>query len=206
MQENHPNEIYYLKNAIAIFRKEKDSKNLASALHNLGYANYSIGKYDTALVLFTSTGEIYQKLGYLKEYAYCVGNSGLVYSRKSQFDLAEEYLLRAADILSKQGDEYAFTEYMIEYASVLQHKGEISRAIEFASRSYRTAIRNNYTELERDAAWRLSQLFGTTDKFDSAYHYQSLYILITIALKITEMCKKWQICALNLRWQKNREK
>ena len=62
-QENYDNAKYYLKNAIEIFRKEKDSINLASALHNLGYANYSMGQYDTALVLFSKTSEIYQKLG-----------------------------------------------------------------------------------------------------------------------------------------------
>ena len=63
-QENHDNAKYYLKNAIEIFRKEKDSINLASALHNLGYVNYSMGQYDTALILYSKTSEIYQKLGY----------------------------------------------------------------------------------------------------------------------------------------------
>ncbi len=37
LQENHDNAKYYLKNAIEIYGKEKDSINLASALHNLGY-------------------------------------------------------------------------------------------------------------------------------------------------------------------------
>jgi hypothetical protein len=79
MQENHRNEVLYLKYAIAIFRKEKDSVNLASALHNLGYANYSMKQYDTALSLFYLTADIYQKLGSSQQYAYCLGNAGLVY-------------------------------------------------------------------------------------------------------------------------------
>jgi tetratricopeptide (TPR) repeat protein len=88
LQENHDNEKYYLKNAIEIFKKEKDSINLASALHNLGYADYSMGQYDTALILFTKTSAIYQKLGYITEYAYCLGNSGLVYSRQAEYEKA----------------------------------------------------------------------------------------------------------------------
>ena len=111
-QENYDNAKYYLKNAIEIFTKEKDSMNLAMALHNLGYANYSMGQYDSALIIFSKTSEIYQRLGYLKEYAYCLGNSGLVYSRQSEFEKAEDYLLRAIEILTKQGDDYAvYTVY-----------------------------------------------------------------------------------------------
>ena len=76
-QENHDNAKYYLKNAIEIFGKEKDTINMASALHNLGYVNYRMGQYDTALVLYSKTSEIYQKLGFLTEYAYCLGNTGI---------------------------------------------------------------------------------------------------------------------------------
>ena len=183
LQENHDNEKYYLKNAIEIFRKEKDSINLASALHNLGYADYSMGQYDTALTLFSKTSEIYQKLGYVTQYAYCMGNSGLVYSRQSQYEKAEEYLLRAIDILTKQGDEYAVTQYMIEYAGILQHKGEIKKALSCATRSFQYAAKNNIIEYTRDAAFRLAQLYQVSGRFDSAYHFQSLYISANDSIK-----------------------
>ena len=81
LQENHVNERYYLKNAIEIFRKENDSTNLASALHNLGYSDYNVGQYDTALSLFTEQ-VIYTEIR--ESYKLCLlsGNSGLVYSRE----------------------------------------------------------------------------------------------------------------------------
>jgi two-component system NtrC family sensor kinase len=183
LQENHDNEKYYLKNAIEIFKKEKDSINLASALHNLGYADYSMGQYDTALILFTKTSAIYQKLGYITEYAYCLGNSGLVYSRQAEYEKAEDYLLRAIDILTKQGDDYAVTQYMIEYAGILQHKGEIKKAITCATISFHNATKNNIIEFERDAAYRLAQLYQVSGKYDSAYHFQSLYINANDSIK-----------------------
>ena len=183
LQENHDNEKYYLKNAIEIFRKEKDSINLASSLHNLGYTDYSMGQYDTALILFSKTSEIYQKLGYVTEYAYCLGNSGLVYSRQSEYEKAEDYLLRAIDILTKQGDDYAVTQYMIEYAGILQHKGEIKKAIACATKSFHYATKNNIIEFERDAAYRLAQLYQVSGKYDSAYHFQSLYINANDSIK-----------------------
>jgi serine phosphatase RsbU (regulator of sigma subunit) len=182
-QENYDNAKYYLKNAIEIYRKEKDSINLASALHNLGYANYSMGQYDTALIIFSKTSDIYQRLGYPTQYAYCLGNSGLVYSRQSEFEKAEDYLLRAIEILNKQGDEYAVTQYMIEYAGILQHKGEIKKAIVCATESFGNATKNNILEFERDAANRLAQLYQVSGKYDSAFHYQSLFISANDSIK-----------------------
>jgi two-component system NtrC family sensor kinase len=189
-QQNHDNEKYYLKNAIEIFKKENDSVRLASALHNLGYANYSMGQYDTALILFSKTSEIYQKLGSPAEYAYCLGNTGLVYSRQSKFDKAEYNLLKAIEILNEYGDEYAVTEYMIEYADVLQHKGEINKALACAIKSYDNAVRNSIIELERDASYRLAQLYQVSGKYDSAFHYQSLYISYNDNIKNYENIQK----------------
>lgn len=190
LQENHNNEKYYLKNAIEIYRKEKDSINLALALHNLGYANYSMGHYDTALIIFSTTSKIFQKLGHLNEYAYCLGNSGLAYSRLSDFDKAEDYLLCAIEILTKQGDERPVTQYMIEYAGILQHKGEIKKAIACATLSFGSAIKNGFKEYERDAAYRLAKLYQVSGKYDSAYYYQSLYINANDSIKSVKNIQK----------------
>ncbi len=72
---------------------------------------------------------------------------------------------------------------MIEYAVVLQHRGEISKAVHYASESYYSARKNNNVELERDAAWRLAELYGIQRKFDSAYHYQSLFVTFNDSVK-----------------------
>jgi serine phosphatase RsbU (regulator of sigma subunit)/Tfp pilus assembly protein PilF len=192
-QENPDNAKYYLKNAIEIFRKENDSIYLASAYHDLGYVNYRIGQYDTALIIFSKTSEIYQRLGYLTEYAVCLGNSGLTYSRQSEFQKAEDYLLRAIDILTKQaekGDERAVTEYLIEYADILQHKGEIKKAIATATESFDKASKNSLLEFERDAAFRLSKLYQISGKYDSAYHFQSIYINANDSIKSVKNIQK----------------
>jgi serine phosphatase RsbU (regulator of sigma subunit) len=189
-QENFENAKYYLKNAVEIFRKEKDTIRLASTLSNLGYVNYSMGQYDTALILYSNTSKIYQRLGYLTEFAECLGNSGLVYSRQSEFEKAENYLLRAIEILTKQGDERAVTQYMIEYAGILQHKGEIKKGIISAKVSFDKATKNNVLEFERDAAYRLAKLYQVSGKYDSAYHYQSLYINANDSLKSVKNIQK----------------
>ncbi len=175
-QENYDNARHYLKSAVEIFREEKDTIRLASALHNLGYTNYSMGQYDTALVLFSETSEIYRKLGYQTEYAFCIGNSGLVYSRLSDYRKAEEFLLRAIEMLNNQGDERAVTQFIIEYAGILQHKGKINEGIATAKSGFDKAKKNNYLEFQRDGAYRLSRLYQISARYDSAFFYQSLYL------------------------------
>jgi serine phosphatase RsbU (regulator of sigma subunit)/Tfp pilus assembly protein PilF len=189
-QENYDNAKYYLKNAIEIYREEKDSINLAATLHNLGYTNYRMGQYDTALILFSKTSEIYQRLGSLTHYAYCLGNSALVFSRQSEFEKAEDYLFRAIEILTKQGDEYAVTQYKIEYADILQHKGEIKNAINLATICFGYALKNSILEFERDAAYRLAQLYQVSGNSDSAYYYQSLYINANDSIKSVKNIQK----------------
>ena len=76
-----------------------------------------------------------------------------------------------------------FTQFMIEYAGILQHKGEIKKAIACATLSFSNAAKNNFLEFERDAAYRLAQLYQVSGKYDSAYHYQSLYINANDSIK-----------------------
>jgi serine phosphatase RsbU (regulator of sigma subunit) len=189
-QENYNNANYYLKNAVEIFSNEKDTIRLASSLHNLGYVKYCMGQYDTALIIYSETSEIYQKLGYQTQYATCLGNTGLVYSKQSEFQKAEEYLLQAINILTKLGDERAVTQFMIEYASILQHKGEIRKGISTAKVSFDKAERNGFLEFERDAAFRLAKLYQIYGKYDSAYYYQSLYINANDSIKSVRNIQK----------------
>lgn len=183
-QENYDNAKIYLNNAIEIFRSEKDSISLVLSLANLGYLNYGMGQYDTALVIYEKTIEIYTRLKIFSEdYGRCLGNMGLAYSRKSEFEKAEDYLLRAIEFLNKLGDDYAVAEYMIEYAGILQHRGEIGKAISCATEGFKNASRNRIIELERDAAYRLAQLYQASGRYDSAFHYQSLYINANDSIK-----------------------
>jgi serine phosphatase RsbU (regulator of sigma subunit) len=122
-------------------------------------------------------------MGNLTEYAFCLGNSGLVYSRQSEYQKAEEYLLGAIKILNNQGEERAVTQFMIEYAAILQHKGEIKKGIATAKSGYEKALKNDYLEFQRDGAYRLSGLYKISGKYDSAFYYQSVYLSANDSIK-----------------------
>ncbi len=189
-QENLDNTKIYLKRAIKIYEKQKDSTNLATALLNLGYTNYYMDQYDTALFLFSTTRDLFQRLNDTIGYAYSLGNSGLAYSGLSDFKKAEEYLLPAIEILTREGDERAVTEYVIKYAGVLQYRGEIKEAIVCATKGFGSAKKIGIKEYERDAAHTLSRLYEISGMYDSAYHYQSLYISANDSIKSDENIQK----------------
>jgi serine phosphatase RsbU (regulator of sigma subunit) len=181
------NEKVYLQNSIEIFEQEKDSIPLAYALHNLGYYNYGLGQYDTALVVFTESLDLFKKLKDPHAYFVCLGNMGLVYSGLSDFDRAEEYLLTAIDTLSRLGDQDAITEFMIGYANILQQKGEIEQAIAYASRAFIAADNLVY---KRDASRLLARLYEISGRIDSAYYYQSIFVVANDSINDDELVQK----------------
>jgi serine phosphatase RsbU (regulator of sigma subunit) len=183
LQEDENTEMSYLKKVIDIYREEKDSVHLALALHDLGYAKYSMGQYDTALFLFTTTSDLFQRLGLLYNYAYCIGNSGLVYSRQSEYDKAEDCLVRAIELLSRYKGDRGLTQFVIEYAGVLDHKGEIKKAIATARQGFSSASKNDLKEYIRDAAQTLTWLYRDVGRYDSAFYYQSIYLVANDSLK-----------------------
>lgn len=191
LQGNRENEKLYLQNAIEIHEQEKDSLLLGIALHNLGYANYSMGQYDTALIQYTRTLDLFKKLDTpfaIQSYFVCLGNQGLVYSRLSDFDKAGEYLLTAIDTLTGLGErEDAVAEFLIEYASILKQKGEIKQAIANAYKALQTTDIPNY---ERDASRLLAQLYEISGRIDSAYYYQSIFVVINDSINNDAIVRK----------------
>ncbi len=189
-QQNHNNAKLYLNKAIQIFDQENDSVRLASALHNLGFEYYRVQQYDSALILFTEAGKIYRKLNNEAENAYCIGNTGLVYSKMDKLTLAEKNLLKAIGILKKYADERAVADFTIEYAYVLQRKGKVSEALNNAYKGFGIASKNNISELKRDAAFRLSQIYELMQRYDSAFRYQLIYYTYSDSIRNLESIQK----------------
>ncbi|MEN8203967.1 MAG: SpoIIE family protein phosphatase [Bacteroidota bacterium] len=173
-QGNRENEKLYLQNAIESFERGKDSIGLVYALHNFGYSNYRMGQYDTALVICTESLDLLKKLNHPFAYFVCLGNLGLVYSGLTDFDKAEEYLLTAIDTLAGLGDDFYVPEFMNGYANILQQKGDIEQAITYAFRALKITDNLNF---KRDASRLLARLYEISGRYDSAYYYQSIFIV-----------------------------
>jgi serine phosphatase RsbU (regulator of sigma subunit)/Tfp pilus assembly protein PilF len=185
-QGHSDNEVHYLEQAMEVFESEKDTFNLAYAMHNMGYHNYSLGQYDTAMDIYNESLDLFRSSTHpYAEYAYyyCLGNMGLVYSKLSDLQKAEEYLLTAIDTLAGYGDMRAVAEFSNGYANVLLQKGEIEQAIAYAYGALNMTDIPNY---DRDASLLLSKLYKISGNIDSAYYYQSIFIVANDRIKSIE--------------------
>ena len=189
-QGNPDNEKIYLRKALEISNKAHDTLLLTYILHNLGFAYYTNRQYDSALIMYSTTRDIFLKLGDTAQYAYFIGNSGEAYSGLSDFDKAEDNLLQAIEILSRKGDERAVTEFDIEYANVLRQKGEITKSIARANRGFSTAVKNGYKDYERNAAHILARSYEMTGRYDSACYFLSAYISADDSIKSDETIRR----------------
>ncbi len=190
-QGNRDNEKFYLQKLTNIFEQERDSFSLRYALHNLGYLNYSMGQFDTALVVLTKALDLFKKSSHphsYQSYFVCLGNMGLVHSRLSETQTAEKYLLTAIDTLTRLSvEKEAIAEFMIEYADILRQKGEVEQAISYASGALKMTGIPNYI---RDASALLARLYEDSGRFDSAYYYQSIFIAANDSIKDIESVQR----------------
>jgi serine phosphatase RsbU (regulator of sigma subunit)/Tfp pilus assembly protein PilF len=184
---NRENEKLYLQNVIEVFEREQDTYRLAVFLNNLGYLNYSMGQYDTALVVFTKTLDLFKELNDIPYYFVCLGNSGLAYSGLSDFDKAEEYLVTAIDTLVSLEYEMYVPEFLIGYAKIQHQKGKTEQAIAYASRALKITDNPVY---ERDASLLLSRIYEISGRIDSAYYYQSKFIIANDRINNEEIIQK----------------
>jgi signal transduction histidine kinase len=76
---------------------------------------------------------------------------------------------------------------MIEYANILRQKGEMIQAITYASRALKIADSPNF---ERDASRLLARLYEISGRFDSAYYYQSIFIVANDSIKNIESVQR----------------
>jgi len=72
----------------------------------------------------------------------------------------------------------------------LQRKGKIEDALYNAYMSFGIASKNNITELKRDAAFRLSQIYEQKQQYDSAFRYQLIYYTFSDSIRNLESIQK----------------
>ena len=186
-QGNRENEKIYLQKSIKAFELGNDSIGLVYALHNFGYFNYRMGQYDTALVICTESLDLLNKLNHSYAYFVCLGNLGLIYSGLSDFDRAEEDLLISIDTLASLGDDIYVPEFMNGYANILLQRGDIKQAIAYASWALEITDNLNF---RRDASQLLARLYEISGRIDSAYYYQSMYIMAHDSINNIESVQK----------------
>lgn len=155
---NYKNAIPYYYQSISIFRKTRDSVQLATAILNLGDTYLTTGQYDSSLFYFEESGTIFDRLNHQIGQAYTLGNAGMVYANLGNNDLAEENINGAIEILDDLGDFYPVCFYLISMADIFWERGDIKEAIDYAQRSLDLAMQHELKQQISDANLKLSEL------------------------------------------------
>lgn len=173
---NHPNAMLYYNEAISILRVVSDSISLASTILNAGDEYLTHGDYDSALIFFKESGDIFKQLNYQIGTAYNLGNIGMVYANTGKNYLAEKNINKAIKILEEAGDFYPICFYLISMSEVFLDRGDISTSIEYAEKSLNLAIQYELKQQISDANLKLSELHNQLGKAEESFDYYKNHI------------------------------
>jgi class 3 adenylate cyclase len=171
VSDNHKNSMFYYQKAITILRNSDAKISLASSILNAGYELLINKEYDSALVYFKESSEIFEKENYNIGKAYNLGNIGMVYANLGQNQLAETNITEAINILEASEDYYAISEYLLSMSDIYVEKGDYDAALAYAQKSLDLGKKHNLKEQISDANLKLSQLYETSGNNLASFQY-----------------------------------
>jgi len=176
ISDNHVNAKLYYNKAIAALRQSDDTVRLATAILNAGDEFLNTKNYDSALLYFQESGNIFEKVNYLAGKAYSLGNTGMVYANIGKNNLAEKNINEAIGILEKLGDYYPICVYLISMSGIYLEKGKEPAALNYATRSLNLAQKYKLKDQIADANLKLSELYEKAGKPGESLQYFKTHI------------------------------
>lgn len=174
---NHANAVHYYKKAIDILRHTDDSVSLASAILNAGDEYLNHRSYDSALLYFTESGMIFEKVNYPVGKAYNLGNMGMVYANMGESIQAENKINEAIQMLEKSEDFYPICFYLLSMSDIYQAQNDLPTAISYAGRSLKLARQYKLKQQISDANLKLSDLYEIAGKPIESLNYYKDHIV-----------------------------
>ncbi len=173
ISDNHTNAMFYYNKAIGTLRKTEDTITLASYILNAGDALLTNKKYDSALVYFKESGDLFEEANYDIGKAYNLGNIGMVYANTGKSSLAEDNINAAIKILEESGDYYPISIYLMAMSDIYVEKKDHKTALSYTHRSLKLGTKYRLKDQIADANLKLSELYEVTgNTANSLKHYK----------------------------------
>jgi class 3 adenylate cyclase len=176
ISQNHTNAMLYYNKAIATLRQSTDSMLLAAALTNAGAEYLDNKKYDSALLYFSESTVISEKVNYLIGKAYNLGNIGTVYAYLDKNDLAEKNINEAIGLLEENEVYDPICSYLMTMSDIYVKKGDQPKALNYALRSLKLAEQYGLKDQISDTNQKLSELYEKAGKPEEAFKYYKNHI------------------------------
>ena len=187
---NYPSANSYYNKAIPILRQRSDSIQLASFILNAGEAFRKNKKYDSALINFKESADIFKNRNYNSGKAYAVGNIGMVYASTGKNELAEKNINEAIEMLTVLQDYYPICDYLISLSSMYQDKGETPKALDYANRSLSLANQYYLKEQISNGNLKLSEIYEKAGKWEESLKNYKAHIIYRDSLNSTKTIQK----------------
>ncbi|MCB7480150.1 adenylate/guanylate cyclase domain-containing protein [Christiangramia sediminis] len=172
--DNHKNAKSYYQKGINIIRNTNDSIVLATALLNAGDEYFNTRDFDSALVYFEESGQIFNQLNYKIGVAYNNGNLGMVYAQQGKDALAEEKMNMAIEILEELEDYSPISVYLTYMADIYLRKNDLNVAFQYSNKSLALVEKYGFKDQISEAHLKLAELNKKVGNFKEAYlHYEN---------------------------------
>lgn len=175
--DNKKTAFTYYNKGIATLRKSGDMKSLATAIMNAGdeYLNNKV--YDSALLYFEESEQIFRKIDYGIGQAYNLGNIGMVYANIGQKKSAEKNINEAINLLEQLEDFYPICVYLLSMADIYSEKNDLATALRYAQRSLELANKYGLKEQISEANLKLSRLYEQNGDYATSFKYYKSHIV-----------------------------
>ncbi|HBK71503.1 MAG TPA: hypothetical protein DDZ39_07615 [Flavobacteriaceae bacterium] len=130
--------------AYKVFEKEKDSLLMAKMLNSIGINNMYLSDYPEALSNYLKATKIYESLNLTNDlqYASIISNTGLLYARLEQLELALEYQQKALSHFKRIDYQEGVANALTNIGRVYNDLDDSKKAITFYEQAYKIMKEN----------------------------------------------------------------
>lgn len=193
------NALFYYKKAHKILTALSDTLYTAAATGNMGEYHRLYGNIDSAIFYFTTANQQLEtikdgkKLESAKHYREThIGNLGMIYLEKGDFQKAKAYLQEATAYFMLQGDTYRASVYQSELGKIAIQEGDEQEGLTLINISLEMAQNENLKEQIRDFNELLSSVYEEQQDYPKAlFHYQQ-YKTYDDSIKNVENVRKME--------------
>ncbi len=167
---------YFFMQSLTASEREADRLSMARAENNLGNVSHEMGRLSEAENHYQNAYEIYHGLGLDTEECGALGNIGLIFYDKTEYDSALNYFFQVMekldpDSLGSASQHYILSGVYNNTAMTYSDLGDSRLALEYYRKSLDLAIRADDEYNVGSVYINLGSLFGELRRVDSAFYY-----------------------------------
>lgn len=180
------NSLDFSKKAYKLLEGTTYSKELATAMNNLGYNYQEIDLYKIAKRYYQRSLKISRKHGYRNVEANCLRNIGEIFQNLKEYNTAREYFQRSLQIKEKISGRDKGGWITVKIGEGWLETGDYQKALKYCSKGYELGVDYKRMETQRLGCDCLYKSYKAMKKNNQALKYYELYSAINDSLNFSE--------------------